>query len=187
MRILTDLAGNDQPKHMWHSVRCIIYSRVTKHSAEGVEHVSSLAGIQLFRERLSEKGHATILKGIVDGFLFTVFQKNFQRTAREAMNVCLRMLKESNKSRFDSYSVRNSVLIISQNTFRDCSVHSFSDNLSRNNCMLNQCSLVLYAAVLCVVTQSCNRSLFLPFCGEKRYVTTERPGVKGNRNNFDTV
>ena len=97
VRILTDLAGNDQPKHMWHSVRCIIYSRVTKNSAEGVEHVSSLAGIQLFRERLSEKGHATILKGIVDGFLFTVFQKNFQRTAREAMNVCLRMLKESNK------------------------------------------------------------------------------------------
>ena len=33
--------------------------------------------------------------------------------AREAMDVCLRLLKESNKSRFDSYSVRNSVLIIS--------------------------------------------------------------------------
>ena len=29
------------------------------------------------------------------------------------MDVCLRLLKESNKSRFDSYSVRNSVLIIS--------------------------------------------------------------------------
>ena len=39
------------------------------------------------------------------------------------------MLKESNKSRFDSYSVRNSVLIISHNNFRDCRVHSFSDNL----------------------------------------------------------
>ena len=31
---------------------------------------------------------------------------------REAVDVCLRVLKESNKSRFDSYSVRNSVLII---------------------------------------------------------------------------
>ena len=31
---------------------------------------------------------------------------------REAMAVCLRVLKESNKSRFDSYSVRNGVLII---------------------------------------------------------------------------
>ena len=43
--------------------------------------------------------------------------------AREAMNVCLRVLKKSNKSRFDSYSVRNSVLIISHITFWDCLVH----------------------------------------------------------------
>ena len=33
--------------------------------------------------------------------------------------------KESNKSRFDSYSVRNSVLIISHITFRDCRVQFF--------------------------------------------------------------
>ena len=46
--------------------------------------------------------------------------------AREAMNVCLRVLKKSNKSRFDSYSVRNSVLIISHITFRDCLVHVFA-------------------------------------------------------------
>ena len=52
------------------------------------------------------------------------------------MGVCLRVLKESNKSRFDSYSVRKSVLIISHITFRDCRVHSFSDNLSRNSCIL---------------------------------------------------
>ena len=45
--------------------------------------------------------------------------------AREAMNVCLRVLKKSNKSRFDSYSVRNSVLIISHITFWDCLVHVF--------------------------------------------------------------
>ena len=38
----------------------------------------------------------------------------------------------SNKSRFSSYSVRNSVLVISHITFRDCRVHIFSDNLSRN-------------------------------------------------------
>ena len=41
------------------------------------------------------------------------------------MDVCLRVLKESNKSRFDSYSVRNSVLIKSHITFRDCRVHIF--------------------------------------------------------------
>ena len=41
------------------------------------------------------------------------------------MDICLRVLKESNKSRFDSYSVRNSVLLISHITFRDCRVHIF--------------------------------------------------------------
>ena len=60
---------------------------------------------------------------------------NFQRMAREAMDVCLRLLKESNKSRFNSYSVRNSVSIISHITFGDCRVHSFSDNLSGNSCI----------------------------------------------------
>ena len=39
--------------------------------------------------------------------------------------------------RFDSYSVRNSVLIVSHITFRDCRVHIFSDNLSRNSCIHN--------------------------------------------------
>ena len=51
------------------------------------------------------------------------------------MDVGLWVLKESNKSRFDSYSDRNSVLIISHIAFRDCRVHSFSDNLSRNSCI----------------------------------------------------
>ena len=50
--------------------------------------------------------------------------------AGEAVDICLRVLKESNKSRFDSYSVRNSVLIISHIIFRDYRVHIFSDNLS---------------------------------------------------------
>ena len=55
---------------------------------------------------------------------------------REATEVCLRVLKESDKSRFDSYSVRSSVLIISHITYRDCRVHISSDNLSRNSCIL---------------------------------------------------
>ena len=41
----------------------------------------------------------------------------------------------SNKSRFNGYSVRNSVLIISHITLRDCRVHIFSDDLSRNICI----------------------------------------------------
>ena len=34
--------------------------------------------IQLFRERLSEKVHATISKGIVGGFEFTILQRNLK-------------------------------------------------------------------------------------------------------------
>ena len=49
--------------------------------------------------------------------------------AGEAIDICLRVLKESNKSyRFDSYSVRNSVLLLSHITFWDCRVLIFSDN-----------------------------------------------------------
>ena len=58
------------------------------------------------------------------------------------MDVCLRVLKESNKRRFDSYSVWNSVLIISHITFRDRRVHIFADNLSRNSCIPMSCSVL---------------------------------------------
>ena len=72
-------------------------------------------------------------------FSVCVFQRNLkewqERPSAEAVEICLRVLKESNKSRFDSYSVRNSVLIISHITFRDCRVHMFSDNLSLNSCI----------------------------------------------------
>ena len=75
---------------------------------------------------LSEKVHATIPKRHCSS-------KKLERMALEVMDVCLRLLKESNKGRFDSYSVRNAVLILSHITFRDCRVHIFSDNLSRNS------------------------------------------------------
>ena len=48
--------------------------------------------------------HATIPKGIVGGFEFSVFQRNLKELAGKAMGMSLRVLKESNKSRFDSYS-----------------------------------------------------------------------------------
>ena len=44
---------------------------------------------------------------------------------RQALDVCLRLLKKSNKSRFDSYIVRNSVWIISDIIFRDLRVLIF--------------------------------------------------------------
>ena len=48
--------------------------------------------------------HATIPKGIVGGFEFTVLQRNLKELAQKAMKMCLRVVTESNKSRFASYS-----------------------------------------------------------------------------------
>ena len=67
-------------------------------------HLCGASYIQLFREMLSEKVHATISKGIGGGFEFSVFQRNLKELERQAMEMCLRVLKESNKRRFDSYS-----------------------------------------------------------------------------------
>ena len=54
---------------------------------------------------MSGKVHATILKGIVGGFKFSFFSKKFEKIDTKSHgNMCLRVLKESNKSRFDSYS-----------------------------------------------------------------------------------
>ena len=59
-------------------------------------------------------------------FYGSLFFKEIERMAREAMGVQLRVLKESKKSRFDIDCARKSVLIISHSTFRDCHVHIFS-------------------------------------------------------------
>ena len=64
--------------------------------------------------------HAAIPKGIVGGFELTIFQKNLKEWHERPWTVCFRVLKESNKSRFDSYSVRNSVMITSHISLRDC-------------------------------------------------------------------
>ena len=99
--------------------------------------VSSWHKVPLFVYSYFEKGvrksHATIPKG--GWFWVRCSSRKFERMAWEAMDlhVCLPMLKESNKSRFDSFGVRDSALIISHITFRDCPVQVFCDNLSRNS------------------------------------------------------
>ena len=49
-----------------------------------------------------------------------------EKMTQDAMDVCLQVLKESDKINFDSYCVRNSVLVISQITFPDCCSHFFA-------------------------------------------------------------
>ena len=82
----------------------MLFSNVKISSFRAKAHLVFHWCLQLFRERLSEKVHATIPKGIVGGFEFTVLQRKLKELARKAMKMCLRVLKESNKSRFDSYS-----------------------------------------------------------------------------------
>ena len=64
------------------------------------------------------------------------------------MDICLRVLKESNKSSTATV-VGNSVLIISHNAIRDCRVHVFSDNLSRNSWIRKADALKTYAVSKC--------------------------------------
>ena len=85
--------------------------------------------------KVVEKVYATILKGIVGGFEFTVLQRNSKELAQKAMKMCLRVLTERNKVGSTATVVRNSISIISHITFWDCRVHIFSDNLSRNSCI----------------------------------------------------
>ena len=105
----------------------------------------------LWRKAVGKKVLATIPKGIVDDFEFTVFKGIWKNMVLEPMDVCLRVLKESNKSRLDSYIVENC-------NFRDCRVHIFSNSLSRDSClakMFVSISLYLFIFDLCL--------FFLPY------------------------
>ena len=88
---------------------------------------------QLFRERLSEKVHATIAKSIVGGFEFLVVSKKLERMAGEAMGIYLWLLMESNKSRFDNYSRQEECIDHIPYYLSGLSRALFPDNLSRNS------------------------------------------------------
>ena len=79
--------------------------------------------------------HATILKGIVGDFKCTVFQGNLKESyGRPLIYVC-ECRRKVTKVGSTATVVRNSVLIISHITFRDCRVHFILDKLSRNSCI----------------------------------------------------
>ena len=93
--------------------------------------------IQLFRKRLSEKVHANLPKGIVGGFQCSVLQRNLKKWHGRPRTCVCECYKKATKICSAATVVRKSVLIISHITFRDCRVHIFSDNLSRNSCILS--------------------------------------------------
>ena len=78
--------------------------------------------------------HATILKDTVGGFEFSVFQRNLKEFARKAMEMCVRVLKESSKSRLDSYSRQEQCIEHILYYLSGLSRAHFSDNLPRNSC-----------------------------------------------------
>ena len=124
------------PLNQWKSTKIVKYC---KFSSNKTSHRHRELGRRYFLYSYFEKGCRKKCTRQSQKVLWVFWvhcsSKKFKRLTREAMYVCLRVLKESNKSRFDSYSVRNSVLIISPISFRVCHVHIFSDNLSRNSCI----------------------------------------------------
>ena len=98
-------------------------------------HVSYLALYTAISRKVVGKSAQNNPEGFCEWFCLHCSSKKFERMTREAMDICLQVLKESSKSRFDCYSVRNSVSIIYHISFWDCRVHIFSDNLSRNSCI----------------------------------------------------
>ena len=107
--------------------------------------------------------HATILKGIVGDFKCTVFQRNLKEShGRPLIYVC-ECWRKVTKVGSTATIVRNSVLIISHITFRDCRVHFILDKLSRNNCMYTaQCSTnwvhvsaIIYRLIQVIILTKC--------------------------------
>ena len=92
--------------------------------------------LQLFRERLSEKVYATIPKGIVGGFEFTVLQRNLKELTQRPRKCVGECLAESNKSRFDSYSRQERCIDHTPYFLSGLSRAHFFQQPSRNSCIL---------------------------------------------------
>ena len=82
--------------------------------------------LQLFRERLSEKVHTTIPKGIVGGFDCTVLQRNLKQCHGRPRTFVCECWTKVTKVGSTTTVVRNNVLIISHITLQDCRMHIFS-------------------------------------------------------------
>ena len=133
--LVNDFYQSCIPEITWSSPRNpnILYISDSRYLLAWQASWSNTPTIQLFRERLSGKVHATILKGIVGGFEFSFFQRNLKELARKAMEICLRVLTESNK--FDSYGRQEQCIYHIPYYLSGLSGAHFCDNLSRNSCI----------------------------------------------------
>ena len=81
--------------------------------------------------------------------------------------------KGTQQSRLDSYSVRNSVVSMCNATFRDCRVHSFFDNFSRNSYMFPKEAVNFFLNLFALSIEFeryslCRYSTFISFVKHKR-------------------
>ena len=92
--------------------------------------------IQLFQEKLSEKVHVTIPKGIVGGFECTVLQRNLKEWHGRPRTYVCKCSRKAIKvgSTYSNNRLEQSIDHIPYITFCDCCVHIFADNLSWNSC-----------------------------------------------------
>ena len=111
--------------------------------------------IQLFQERLLEKVYATILKGIVDGFEFSVLQRNLKEWHERPWTYVCECERKATKV--------GSTAIVSEQCvdnipyyLLDCRVHIFFDNLSWNSCIL-------------IINGVSNHGCQIPLCMEQTY------------------
>ena len=72
-----------------------------------------------------ENVHATIPKGIVGGFVGPVLQRNLKEWHKRPWTYVRECQWKATKVGSKATVVRNSVLIISHITFRDCRMHIF--------------------------------------------------------------
>ena len=95
--------------------------------------------------------HATTPKGIVGSFECPVLRRNLKELHGRPRTYVCECQRKVKKLVLTATVVRNSVLIISHITFRDCRVHIFSDNLSRNSCILAHYLCALFEPIFLYV------------------------------------
>ena len=130
----TNVANGNQPTHSSLEELIKLEIQVSLYRKTKSPFEPAIIFIQLFRERLSEKCTRQSPKVLQVVLSSLFFKETFKNAWHERPQTCLRVLKESNKRMFHSYTARNSVLTISQIILRDCCVRISSDKLYRNNC-----------------------------------------------------
>ena len=91
--------------------------------------------IQLFRERLSEKSARDNLERHCGWFWVLCFSKKFERIGTKGYGTLFASAKGKQQKKVRQLQSSGTVyLLYPILPFRDCRVHIFSDNLSRNTC-----------------------------------------------------